>query len=217
MDKYQRKQISRWETKKAKSQAKFEERLRAQYNVNAYRDIEAFAKSYEPHPALALQGAIKEAEQLLTELRARPPPHGMMSYRVSAAEWILIDDNDFLEWFPISYAPRIVGWWPSPYMRLYKYEAHSLEQRIDVVETMNAICEHKDRKLRKECLRGIVRSARRLDMIRDELTIVSQKFRAIQNCRTIKEELMMNVWHPRRIERLLDIGGEKLLDNFAGV
>jgi hypothetical protein len=32
-----------------------------------------------------------------------------------------------------------------------------------------------------------------------------------------KEELMMNVWHPRRIERLLEIGGEAALDNFAGV
>ena len=32
-----------------------------------------------------------------------------------------------------------------------------------------------------------------------------------------KEELMMNVWHPRRIERLLEVGGESALDNFAGV
>jgi hypothetical protein len=27
----------------------------------------------------------------------------------------------------------------------------------------------------------------------------------------------MNVWHPRRIERLLEVGGESALDNFAGV
>ena len=41
--------------------------------------------------------------------------------------------------------------------------------------------------------------------------------RTMQRMESIKEELMMNVWHPRRIERLIEIGGEEALDNFAGV
>ena len=41
--------------------------------------------------------------------------------------------------------------------------------------------------------------------------------RTIQRTETIKEELMAAMWHPRRLERLLEIGGEEALDNFAGV
>jgi hypothetical protein len=41
--------------------------------------------------------------------------------------------------------------------------------------------------------------------------------RTMQRTEAIKEELMMAMWHPRRIERLLEIGGEAALDNFAGV
>jgi hypothetical protein len=41
--------------------------------------------------------------------------------------------------------------------------------------------------------------------------------RAMNRMKKIKEELMAAVWHPRRIERLLELGGETTLDNFAGL
>lgn len=41
--------------------------------------------------------------------------------------------------------------------------------------------------------------------------------RTMVRTETFKEELMMNVWHPRRIERLLELGGDEALDNVAGV
>jgi hypothetical protein len=41
--------------------------------------------------------------------------------------------------------------------------------------------------------------------------------RTMKRTQVFKEELMQNVWHPRRIEKLLEIGGEEALDNFAGV
>ena len=41
--------------------------------------------------------------------------------------------------------------------------------------------------------------------------------RTMQRTEALKEELMASVWHPRRIKRLLEIGGEEALDNFAGL
>lgn len=48
-------------------------------------------------------------------------------------------------------------------------------------------------------------------------TIQAEFVRSVHRAKLLKEELMMNVWHPRRIERLLEIGGEAALDNFAGL
>jgi hypothetical protein len=41
--------------------------------------------------------------------------------------------------------------------------------------------------------------------------------RTMNRMKKIKEELMMATWHPRRIERLLELGGHEALDNFAGL
>lgn len=41
--------------------------------------------------------------------------------------------------------------------------------------------------------------------------------RAMNRMKQIKEELMAAAWHPTRIERLLELGGEEALDNFAGL
>lgn len=41
--------------------------------------------------------------------------------------------------------------------------------------------------------------------------------RAMNRMKKLKEELMAAVWHPQRIERLLELGGETALDNFAGL
>lgn len=41
--------------------------------------------------------------------------------------------------------------------------------------------------------------------------------RMMNRMKKLKEELMAAAWHPRRIERLLELGGEEALDNFAGV
>jgi hypothetical protein len=40
--------------------------------------------------------------------------------------------------------------------------------------------------------------------------------RTMARTEIFKEELMMVVWHPKRIERLLELG-EDVLDNFAGL
>jgi len=41
--------------------------------------------------------------------------------------------------------------------------------------------------------------------------------RTMNRTKKFKEDLMAAAWHPRRIERLLELGGEEALDNFAGL
>ena len=57
------------------------------------------------------------------------------------------------------------------------------------------------------------------DRLEDEyrMSIQAEFVRSVHRTKLLKEELMAATWHPRRIERLLSIGGEKALDNFAGL
>lgn len=41
--------------------------------------------------------------------------------------------------------------------------------------------------------------------------------RTMNRMKKLKEELMAATWNPRRIERILELGGYNALDNFAGV
>ena len=60
------------------------------------------------------------------------------------------------------------------------------------------------------------RTTERNDLIRAELDVASRRWRAIQNCKTIKEDLMAAAWHPRRIERLLETHGWEAYENLLG-
>jgi hypothetical protein len=207
MDKHQRRQLARWETKKAKNQFKFEERLRDYWNEPVLDKIDAYGNSYKPHPVRALQGITKQAEKSLERLRELP------------LTWSLIIAGDF-DWTPttmFSSRVRFFGRPISEYEPFIVCDERSLEWRIDVPKTLAAIRDHKDNRFRSECRWGMVRSALRLGPLREELTFVTRKFRAIQNCRLIKEELMMNVWHPRRMEKFLETYGEDAFDNFIGL
>lgn len=62
----------------------------------------------------------------------------------------------------------------------------------------------------------LLRTKRRTDKFRKELIARCERMRPILNFKHIKEELMMVAWHPRRIERILELGGWEALDNFAG-
>lgn len=57
------------------------------------------------------------------------------------------------------------------------------------------------------------------DFLEDEYlrSIRAEFVRTVHRTKRLKEDLMAAAWHPRRIERLLELGGEEALDNFAGV
>jgi hypothetical protein len=210
MDKHQRKQLARWETKKAKDAQKFEEKMRQQFDDDARDTIEKFAKTYTPDPTKVLDGMTKEGIKLLAELdEVRFYPR---STRYFLAEMLLFGERA-VGWNPIMSSH---GYW-SEYRRLYQYKDNVLQERIDVPKSIQAVREYKDTNVRMEHLRKFMSSLRRLNDIRDELAVATHKFRTIQNCRIIKEELMMNVWHPRRVEHILETYGWEVLDNLLGV
>ena len=62
-----------------------------------------------------------------------------------------------------------------------------------------------------------IRTLRRTDTIKSELLAAYPRMQAILACHRIKEELYMNVYHPRRIENLLETGGWEALENFIGL
>ena len=220
MDKRQRKQLAQWESKKAKTQAKFEERVREHFEEPALVKIEAFGDSYKPHPLRVLPGVIKQAETYLKELR-RPslPPgrHQLMTSRSPVAEWILMGEEDF-GWLYRTINSRMwyFGGRFTEYDQFIVHDDRSLERRIDVPKTIDAIRDHKDDQLRRTYMRGIMRSALRLDPIREELAVATHKSRTIHNCKAIKEDLMAAAWHPRRIERLLETHGWEAYENLLG-
>lgn len=43
---------------------------------------------------------------------------------------------------------------------------------------------------------------------------IASRERSQQRCRNIKEALMMEMWHPRRVEKLIEMGGFELLESF---
>jgi hypothetical protein len=221
MDKRQRKQLAQWESKKAKTQSKFEERVREHFEEPALVKIEAFGDSYKPHPVRVLPGVIKQAETYLKELRQPLPPpglHQLMMSRSPAAEWILMGEDDF-GWMyrMMNSSTRYFGRRLfTEYDQFIVHDDRRLDRRIDVPKTIDAIRDHKDNQLRRTYMREIMRSALRLDPIREELAVAVHKSRTIHNCKSIKEDLMAAVWHPRRVEHILENYGWEAYENLLG-
>lgn len=97
-------------------------------------------------------------------------------------------------------------------------------RRIQLFMTeMEIAAEIAERKVEKEKQQAdrlahtLLRHYHRVNTIREELTTKTNRLRAIQNCRAIKEELMANVWHPRRVEKFLETYGWEAYDNLLGV
>lgn len=210
MDKHRRKQLARWEAKKAKDDEKFEKKIRQQFDQDARDEIEKFGKTYKPEPTKLLDGILKEGMNLLAELEEFPRFH-TGSIRDYMIRMITSD-----VWNPLLFSMGH-GNWIGKYREFYIYKDSVLQEKIDVAKTIQAIREHKDSELRHQHLRNFMRSAGRLNAFRAELAVATHKFRTIQNCRIIKEELMMNVWHPRRVEHILETYGWEVLDNLLGV
>ncbi len=46
--------------------------------------------------------------------------------------------------------------------------------------------------------------------------VAARRWRAIHNCRAIKEDLMAAAWHPRRVEHILETYGWDAYNNLLG-
>jgi hypothetical protein len=184
MEKHQRRYLAKWEAKKAKDQEKFEQERKQNAYQETLKRIDQIVREWEPSP----NDVFAKARTLLENPAYRP-----FLYR------FIGDDRVF------------------PFMHHYRLMCSKrLRLFMTSVEIIAEIAEEKSWKLESQALQLIptlVRHQSRIDTIREELLEKATRLRAIQNCLLVKEELMMNVWHPRRIERILDMGGCELLDN----
>ena len=60
--------------------------------------------------------------------------------------------------------------------------------------------------------RNVRRTLDRVLNIKDELDVEWRRRSCMAACRAYKEDLMAETWHPRRVQKFLDIGGFDLLD-----
>jgi len=60
---------------------------------------------------------------------------------------------------------------------------------------------------------NVRRTLDRVLNIKDELDVEWRRRSCMAACRAYKEDLMAETWHPRRVQKILDIGGFELLDH----
>jgi hypothetical protein len=120
-----------------------------------------------------------------------------------------VDVGDFNDRLTIGSIPYNYG--------LIKMDTTKLEHRIDIRASVEGL---KSAKYNRRVYRDgifLLRQVDRTNIIKDELLNTVSKFNIIRNCKTIKEELMANVWHPRRVEKILETYGWEVYDNLLGV
>jgi hypothetical protein len=98
-----------------------------------------------------------------------------------------------------------------------KYSTDLAHQRINVPETIKKFQQILDIDFIGEHGPSFFRTTERNELIRGELKVAARRLRAIYNCKTIKEDLMAAVWHPRRVEHILENYGWDAYENLLGV
>ena len=96
--------------------------------------------------------------------------------------------------------------------RVLVYRGNSIDVRASISNGRQLI----DKRKSMVEAYDLLRTKKRTNKIRNELVTKCERLRPILNFKHIKEELMMVAWHPKRIERILELGGWDALDNFAG-
>jgi hypothetical protein len=187
MDKHQRKQLARWEQKKAKTEHAYIERMKEYESYREWDKVATAVEKYTPSPASVFTAALTFLKEPL--FRTIPPNW----------YWHFIVDlhGPFLT---VNSRGRFIA--PPP-----------PDPDVEVREGR----ERKDKRCALELIPTLVRHMDRVDAIREELLVRSRRNRAVQDCLAIKEELMAAAWHPRRVGRVLDLYGWEALDNLLGV
>lgn len=89
-------------------------------------------------------------------------------------------------------------------------------QHIRVKESLKEFQHQMDVEFIQEHGPSFLRTTERTALFRVELEVAARQSRGVQNCKAIKEELMAAVWHPRRVEHILDKYGWDAYENLLG-
>ena len=99
-----------------------------------------------------------------------------------------------------------------PYLSYYEKNPSELtddefEQRVSI-EVENNL-----RRIYNSFPLDVRRTLDRVLKIKDDLDVEWRRRSCMAACRAYKEDLMAATWHPRRVQKILDIGGFELLDH----
>jgi len=188
MEKHQRRHIAKWEAKKAKELAKAEEERKRTSYQRTLQHIDQVVREWEPSPNEVFAGA-----KALADMPMFQPLWG----RFEGGPRMFL----YLDGYRLMCSKRI-------------------QLSMTSLEVAAEIAEGKSWKLESQVLelaRTLARHHSRVCAIQEELLEKTARLRTIQNCLLIKEELMMNVWHPRRMQHILETYGWEAYENLLGV
>lgn len=114
------------------------------------------------------------------------------------AEWGQL----FIPPVPPFIMPLRINW-----IRYVIFKEDSLQHMIDVPASIERIRSVADNMMTAHYVDEMDRHFERNFKIQDELLETVRGLETVRKCRAIKEELMMRVWHPSRVERLLETYG----------
>jgi hypothetical protein len=189
MDKHERRRLARWESKKGRDQLKCEELMRTYSHAYALHAIRRKVEEWEPpHDVL-----FRKAEEFHMEPRIRRLVRSMV---------LLSDDeiSDHVMGFRANNSRR--GGWLRTNEDIHREVEIEKTWKQDVRAYQLAVC--------------LQRHRSRTRAIYEELLVKTDRLRAIQACKLLKEEIMMAAWHPRRVEHILTTYGWEAYENLLG-
>lgn len=190
MDKHERKRLARWEAKTGKEQCKLNEFLRQHSYGQVWRRIERTVREWEPEYNTLFAKAVK--------IIAKPRVSALVMYNLDRT------DDEIAE---LLMSRRTIE---SRRVRLYLTDE-------EIANELATEMSWKEQTRLFQLAFTLRRHQLRANTIRAELLVKTTRLRAIQNCKSIKEELMMNVWHPRRVEHILTTYGWEAYENLLGM
>jgi hypothetical protein len=208
MDKYQRKQLRKRDERHGQRQDEidnwFKNGYKTKKQIKDINQIQKELRDYKPTPVITVQE--------IMDIYKFEQSYGII-YNYSYMEYM----------YATLKSSRVLLLRPFLTIQIGDYEfceSQVVEHGLFSFDVERSIQKGKklaDEKYTHQYLKDFNKTLRKTKDIRDELIQAYPRWRAVLNCKVIKEELMMSVWHPRRIARILELGGHAALDNFAGL
>lgn len=197
MDKYQRRQLRKRDEDRGKSQDSFDRYIKKQTLQAEQKQLKEAMRGYQPCPPKFLATAVAIYEGIFDTL----------------LPFIHIDNELVGRTHFSRIHPYGTPWWDF----VWDKDILGLPIKVNMKKTIQRHKDFADVQYICDEAPVISRTVSRTRRLQPELAVAVERMRTILRCHAIKEQLYMNVYHPRRIEKLLEQGGWEALENFAGL
>jgi hypothetical protein len=231
MDKYERRRLRANAQYMGKSQEKFLRALRGDNTVQDKRFLYTALEKYTPKRFIAhllyVEGEGDNYRDVnvdgteVTLWLVREPRGGPFDWFTREEKPLL--DRLWAEIEGVAIPPTTFHpfFWLGPGMRALSkhqlpYVWDTARQHILLKESLKELQHQIDLEFIREHGPSFLRTTERTALFRAELKVAARQSRGVQNCKVIKEELMAAVWHPRRVEHILDNYGWDAYNNLLG-